>query len=165
MLCSKCFRLLSSFLEYFFALLGQSYYFWHCLSSFINILNVMYTFWYFLMMLQSFQLFCVNSLILNTYFESDEFQNFFTLHSFSLFYNACFGKQRQFEVIMSEKWTSDLQLSAFSTCNSLNLLSSYNDARTKDATLPNDRYRYEYKTMTANFENCKDWIAESQNPK
>ena len=104
-------------------------------------------------------------LILNTYFESDDFQNFFPLHSFSLFYNACFGKQRQFEVIMSEKWTSDLQLSAFSTCNSLNLLSSYNDARTKDATLPNDRYRYEYKTMTANFENSKDWIAESQNPK
>ena len=66
---------------------------------------------------------------------------------------------------MSEKWTSDLQLSAFSTCNSLNLLSSYNNARTKDATLPNDRYRYEYKTMTANFENSNDWIAESQNPK
>ena len=79
----------------------------------------MYTFWYFLMMLQSFQLFCVNSLILNTYFESDDFQNFFPLHSFSLFFNACFGKQRKFEVIMSEKWTSDLQLSAFSTCNSV----------------------------------------------
>ena len=34
------------------------------------------------------------------------------------------------------KWTSDLQLSAFSTWNSLNILSSYNDACTKDATLP-----------------------------
>ena len=39
-------------------------------------------------------------------------------------------------VTMRGKWTSDLQLSAFSTWNSLNLLSSYNDARTKDATLP-----------------------------
>ena len=38
--------------------------------------------------------------------------------------------------IMRGKLTSNLQLSAFSTWNSLNLLSSYNDARTKDATLP-----------------------------
>ena len=119
---------------------------------------------HFLMMLWSFQLLCVNS-SLNTYFKSDDFQNLFPLHSFSLLYNACFGKQRQFEVIMSKKWTSDLKLSAFSTCNSLNLLSSYYDARTKDATLPNDRYNYEYKIMTANLKNSKHWIAESQNPK
>ena len=38
--------------------------------------------------------------------------------------------------IMREKWTSDLQLSAFSSWNSVNLLSSYNDDRTKNATLP-----------------------------
>ena len=65
---------------------------------------------------------------------------------------------------MRGKWTSDLQLSAFSTWNSLNLLSSYNDARTKDATLPTTD-TCEHKTKRANFENFKDWIAESQNPK
>ena len=65
---------------------------------------------------------------------------------------------------MRGKSTSDLQLSAFSSWNSLNLLSSYNDARTKDATLPTTD-TCEHKTKRANFENFKHWIAESQNPK
>ena len=30
---------------------------------------------------------------------------------------------------------------------------------------PNDRYKCEHKTKRANFENFKQWIAESQNPK
>ena len=47
----------------------------------------------------------------------------------------------QFDCIWSRFWIQQTQILiivelAFSTWNSLNLLSSYNDARTKDATLP-----------------------------
>jgi hypothetical protein len=65
-----------------------------------------------------------------------------SFRSIDLFFNlayACFGLYNKDSLnlhIMRKKWTSDLQLSAFSTWNSLNLLSSYNDARTKNATLP-----------------------------
>ena len=63
-----------------------------------------------------------------------------SFHSIDLFFNlhmhVLSNKDSLNLHIIREKWTSDLQISAFSTWNSLNLLSSYNDARTKDATLP-----------------------------
>jgi hypothetical protein len=117
---------------------------------------------HFPLILQSLQLICGTT---------SNFQNFFPLQQLHRSFSTC----TYMHVLantdslnlhnMSEKWTSDVQLLAFSTWHFLNSFSSYNNARTKDASNTPKQYTCEHKTKRANSENFKHWIAESQNPK
>ena len=152
-------------MEYFFALLGQSYYFWHSLSSFRNILNAMYTFWYFLMMLLSFQLFFVNSFNSKHLFWKWWFSVFLSTPLFFSLVYCMFWKTKT--IWGHYEWKMNIRFTTFSfqylEFSKFTLILQRRPHERRNA--PNDRYTCKHKTKRANFENYKHWIAESQKPK